>query len=83
MSVVRTLICVLCAGLLTAGNAAAQAPQRVVTVNLCLDQIAMRLAAPGQLVGVSYLASDPRISRLPSPPCGPPSNRSSPCGRIW
>lgn len=64
MSLVRTLVCVLCAGLLAAGNAAAQAPQRVVTVNLCLDQIAMRLAAPGQLVGVSYLARDPRISVL-------------------
>lgn len=39
-----------------------RAPQRVVTVNLCLDQIALRLAAPGQLVGVSYLSLDPRIS---------------------
>lgn len=42
--------------------ARAQPPQRVVTVNLCLDQIALRLAAPGQLVGVSYLSLDPRIS---------------------
>lgn len=44
--------------------ASAQTPQRVVTVNLCLDQIALRLAAPGQIVGVSYLAHDPRISML-------------------
>ncbi len=42
--------------------ALAQPPTRVVTVNLCLDQIALRLAAPGQLVGVSYLATDPRLS---------------------
>lgn len=42
----------------------AQSPQRVVTVNLCLDQIALRLAAPGQLVGVSYLSLDPRLSPL-------------------
>ena len=40
----------------------AQVPQRVVTVNLCLDQLALRLAAPGQLVGISYLSLDPRIS---------------------
>ena len=40
----------------------AQSPKRVVTVNLCLDQIALRLAAPGQLVGVSYLSLDPGIS---------------------
>jgi iron complex transport system substrate-binding protein len=44
--------------------AGAQAPRRVVTVNLCLDQIALRLAAPGQLVGLSYLSHDPRLSVL-------------------
>lgn len=44
--------------------ASAQAPQRVVTVNLCLDQLALRLAAPGQLVGISYLSLDPGISVL-------------------
>ncbi|KAF0097999.1 MAG: iron complex transport system substrate-binding protein [Rhodospirillaceae bacterium] len=43
---------------------AAQVPQRVVTLNLCLDQMAIRLAAPGQLVGVSYLSQDPRLSAL-------------------
>ncbi len=49
---------------LPAAPAWAQAPQRVVTVNLCLDQIALRLAAPGQLVGLSYLSHDPRLSVL-------------------
>lgn len=42
----------------------AQAPRRVVTVNLCLDQLALRLATPGQLVGVSSLARDPEIAVL-------------------
>jgi iron complex transport system substrate-binding protein len=56
---------VVLAWLLLAGvPVAAQAPKRVVTVNLCLDQIALRLAAPGQLVGVSFLSRDPRISVL-------------------
>lgn len=50
--------------LLMALPAAAQAPQRVVTLNLCLDQMALRLAAPGQLVGVSYLSQDPHLSVL-------------------
>ncbi|MFZ5783620.1 MAG: ABC transporter substrate-binding protein [Pseudomonadota bacterium] len=50
--------------LLGAVPASAQAPRRVVTVNLCLDQIALRLAAPGQLAGVSYLSHDPRLSTL-------------------
>jgi iron complex transport system substrate-binding protein len=39
-------------------------PKRVVTVNLCLDLMALRLAAPGQLVGVSYLSHDLRLSAL-------------------
>jgi len=50
--------------LLAALPAAAQVPQRVVTLNLCLDQMALRLAAPGQLVGVSYLSHDPHLSVL-------------------
>jgi iron complex transport system substrate-binding protein len=40
----------------------AQAPQRVVSINLCLDQLALRVAAPGQLVGISDLSHDQRIS---------------------
>lgn len=40
------------------------APQRVVSMNLCLDQLAMMLAAPGQLVSVSDLAQDPRMSPM-------------------
>ena len=56
----------LLAVLLGALPAAAQTPppKRVVTVNLCLDLMALRLAAPGQLVGVSYLSHDPRLSTL-------------------
>lgn len=58
---VRRLAVIAC---LFAAPSWAQAPQRVVTVNLCLDQIALRLAAPGQLVGLSYLSHDPRLSVL-------------------
>lgn len=52
--------------LLGASSVAAQTPppKRVVTVNLCLDLIALRLAAPGQLVGVSFLSHDPSLSTL-------------------
>jgi len=61
-SLVRTLLGSML--LLAALPAAAQTPQRVVTLNLCLDQLALRLAAPGQLVGVSYLSQDPHLSVL-------------------
>ena len=39
-------------------------PQHVVSMNLCTDQLAMLLAAPGQLVSVSHVARDPRASAL-------------------
>lgn len=42
----------------------AEAPVRVASMNLCTDQLAMLIAAPGQLVSVSYLASDPRLSAM-------------------
>jgi iron complex transport system substrate-binding protein len=40
------------------------APKRVVSINLCTDQLAMMLAAPGQLHSVSYLSADPRGSAM-------------------
>ncbi|WP_348524717.1 ABC transporter substrate-binding protein [Paracoccus marinaquae] len=43
---------------------AAAGPQRVVSMNLCTDQLAMLLAAPGQLISVSNLARDPRMSPM-------------------
>lgn len=39
-------------------------PQRVVSMNLCTDQLAMLLAAPGQLLSVGRLAADPRSSAM-------------------
>ena len=39
-------------------------PKRVVSMNLCTDQLAMLVAAPGQLLSVSYLALDPRGSAM-------------------
>lgn len=43
---------------------AAEPPRRVVSVNLCTDQLALLLAAPGQLVSVSRLAHDPTMAAL-------------------
>jgi len=45
-------------------EAAAEAPARVVSMNLCTDQLALLLADPGQLVAVSRVASDPVASAL-------------------
>ncbi len=56
----------LCAALAfpAAPSRAAQAPHRVVSMNVCTDQLAMLLAGEGQLYSVSYLASDPSSSVL-------------------
>ncbi|TNB49544.1 ABC transporter substrate-binding protein [Martelella lutilitoris] len=62
----------LCAGLLpvlpVCGPAFAHhesfAPGRVVSINLCTDQMAMLLAGDGQLVSVSNLAADPAVSAM-------------------
>lgn len=54
---------VMLAGLAVADRAAG-APGRVVSINLCADQLAMLLAAPGQLVAVSHVARDPMVSAM-------------------
>jgi iron complex transport system substrate-binding protein len=43
---------------------AQDAPRRVVSMNLCTDQLAMLLADKGQLISVSDLAHDPRSSAM-------------------
>ncbi len=61
------LIRILVAGflmLLVSGAATADAPKRVVSLNVCTDQLAMLLAEDGQLYSVSHLAIDPRVSAM-------------------
>lgn len=75
----------LWAGLAAAGGNAAPAPDtapntapaRVVSINLCTDQLAMLLAAPGQLVSVSRLATDPLSSSMAAEAAAYPQNRGS------
>lgn len=40
------------------------APARVMSTNVCTDQLALLLALPGQLVSVSAFAADPRLSAM-------------------
>lgn len=47
-----------------AAAAAGEAPARVVSLNLCTDQLAMLLAAPGQIAALSHVARDPRASAM-------------------
>ena len=61
------LLVALAAGsmLLAADDASAdETPKRVASMNVCTDQMAMLIAATGQLHSVSYLATDPASSVL-------------------
>lgn len=49
-------------------------PQRVVSMNLCTDQLAMMLADPSQLISVSRLARDERSSAMADMARGYPAN---------
>jgi len=71
----RALACVLA---LAAGPSGAQdAPQRVVSMNLCTDQFALLLASPGQLVSVSYVSADPVTSPMAEEAARHPLNHGS------
>lgn len=68
----------LAAALLFLGGAAlADTPRRVVSINLCTDQLALALAAPGQLVSVSALSHDPGASVMWEAAQALPTNNSS------
>ncbi|QPM91206.1 Vitamin B12-binding protein [Pseudooceanicola algae] len=62
--------------------AAAEAPARVVSINLCTDQLAMLLAAPGQLVSVSDLSREPRSSAMAQQALDYPINHAG-AEEIW
>lgn len=49
-------------------------PERVVSINLCTDQLAMLLADPGQLVSVTSVARDPVASALAARATDYPAN---------
>lgn len=47
---------------LMTGTAFADAPRRVVSFNLCADQLVLALADPDQIAGLSPYAADPSVS---------------------
>ena len=59
-------IITLAAALVFSGAAAFAdtVPRRVVSMNLCTDQLAMLIADPAQITSLSYLSTDPRSSAM-------------------
>ncbi len=56
----------LIAGLTAAAlpSARAAGPQRIVSINLCADQLLLMLAEPRSIASVTYLATNPAVSPL-------------------
>ncbi|MBA3324744.1 MAG: ABC transporter substrate-binding protein, partial [Rhodobacteraceae bacterium] len=73
----RTALLALAVALAWLAPAVAQAPARVVSMNLCTDQLAMLIAAPGQLVSVSHVARDPVSSALAAEAAAYPVNHAT------
>jgi iron complex transport system substrate-binding protein len=59
----RCIFVLLCA-LVAAHPAQADAPRRVVSFNICADQLVVALAAPEQIAGLSPYATDPTLSAV-------------------
>lgn len=57
------LLALLLSSLLSA-QSVPQPPQRVMSISLCTDQLALELATPGQLASVSWVAHDPHESLI-------------------
>jgi iron complex transport system substrate-binding protein len=68
------VISAVAALVLASAPALAGAPQRVVSVNLCTDQLALMLAAPGQVISVTKLAAVPRVSTMAAQAADIPAN---------
>lgn len=45
-----------------AGAQPTQAPQRIASLNLCLDQMLLKLVAPERIASVTYLSAEPALS---------------------
>ncbi|MEL7346077.1 MAG: ABC transporter substrate-binding protein, partial [Pseudomonadota bacterium] len=60
LSKAALVACVLPGGVL----AAPEQPQRVVSINLCTDQLMMLVADPDQIASVSFLATEPQSSAM-------------------
>jgi len=49
-------------------------PQRVVSLNLCADELALRLADPGVVKSVTWLSQDPRSANVAAQAAALPAN---------
>jgi iron complex transport system substrate-binding protein len=64
MQACRAVVAAVFLLFLDAPAGAAERPERIVSFNLCADQLAVALADPDQIVGLSPYAADPAVSTV-------------------
>lgn len=74
--IIAKLAALALAGAAWTAPALADRPARVVSINLCTDQLALMLADPDQLVSVSHLAQNPDASTMAEAAQAFPTNGS-------
>lgn len=52
-------------------------PARIVSINLCTDELLLQLAAPEQIASVTWLVQDPELSSMAEAAAAFPANRGS------
>jgi iron complex transport system substrate-binding protein len=72
MKMGRAVAALVLAGVVGAGHTA---PQRIVSLNLCADELVLRLAEPGTVKSVTWLARDPALSNVSALAQDVPVNR--------
>lgn len=75
MPIRRALMSLALLTVLCPAAGAGAAPARVVSMNLCADELVLRLADRAQVAAVTYLASDPRGSTVAAEAAGLPVTR--------
>lgn len=59
-----SLLSIALAGAMASGLAATERPARIVSLNMCTDELVLRLADPARIASVTWLSQDPRNANM-------------------
>lgn len=73
---VAAVLCLLLAALLAGRANAGDPPRRIVSINLCADQLLLMLVPRERIAAVSFIADDPEVSAMATEAAGMPQVHS-------
>jgi iron complex transport system substrate-binding protein len=71
---ISVVVALLAAGMHPGATEAPEKPRRIVSLNLCVDELLLRIAQPGNVASVTWLARDPGNSNVAELAAGIPVN---------